>query len=801
MMLTFESSKILLPRVAIAIAILLLAGCSSSEERAQSYYQHGKELLAAKEPRRAEIEFRNAVKYNKNLLPAWQSLAQLDEQLHKWGDLIPDLRSLVELNPNDMTSRIKLGKLLLISGSVDGALRLVNDDKADKQNADLIALRAAILYRLNDTEGAVREAQAALKIDPGNTSAMFVLAGNDYAQGNAKAALDILNNDAMAHRDDLGTQIFRVQVLEKAQDLPQAEALLKKLADLYPQEIAFKKELIRIYLTQQRADDAEKVQRAIVAADPKNVQNQLELTRLLNATKGPAAAQHELESLISAGGDVFPYQTALAQLEFVQGKVPDAVALLKKLIGDTSSSDHVLTAQTDLAQMYLSQKQTDAAAALVDDILKKDGRNTGGLALRASIRMDRNELDGAISDLRQALNDQPRATNLMLLLAVAYERSGSIDLAEKEFADAMKASDFNPTVSLNYVAFLQRRNSVARAEDVLRDLATRWPNNIAVLSALAQVRLARQEWVGAQEVAELIKRLDANPAAADELLGAALAGRNKNEESLGAFQSAYAAAPNAIQPMYALTAAYVRAGENDQAIAFLQSVLKANPSNAAAYVLLGSVQLANKAPDQAQQSFMKAMEQQPTSDVGYKALADFYVTQNNDDEAVKTVRAGLEKVPDSFALQLTLAALQERSGDYEGAISTYQRLNDKDPGSIAVSNNLASLLADHRTDKPSLDQAQALAASLQKSPLPQFKDTLGWVNYREGDYKTALPLLEAAAEGLPKLPLVRYHLGMTYAAVGQTGKAAEQFKMALSQTPDHGLEEKLRTALTKTSTQ
>lgn len=253
--------------------------------------------------------------------------------------------------------------------------------------------------------------------------------------------------------------------------------------------------------------------------------------------------------------------------------------------------------------------------------------------------------------------------------------------------------------------------------------------------------------------------------------------------------------------MYALTAAYVRAGENDKAIAFLQSVLKANPSNAAAYVLLGSVQLANKAPDQAQQSFMKAMEQQPTSDVGYKALADFYVTQNNDDEAVKTVRAGLEKVPDSFALQLTLAALQERSGDYEGAISTYQRLNDKNPGSIAVSNNLASLLADHRTDKPSLDQAQALAASLQKSPLPQFKDTLGWVNYREGDYKTALPLLEAAVEELPKLPLVRYHLGMTYAAVGQTGKAAEQFKMALSQTPDHGLEEKLRTALTKTSTQ
>jgi tetratricopeptide (TPR) repeat protein len=799
-MFEFRRSKVHLPRAAIIAALILLSGCSSPEERAQNYYERGKELLSAKEPRRAEIEFRNAVKYNKKLLPAWQSLAQVDEQLHKWGDLIPDLRGILELSPNDMASRIKLGKLLLISGSVDDALRLVNDDKADKGNADLMALRAAILYRLNDTEGAVREAQAALKVDPDNTSAMFVLAGNDYAHGDTSAALEILNNPAMTRRDDIGTQIFRVQVFEKAQDLPHAEALLQKLTNLYPQEMAFKKELVRLYLIQKRGDDAEKEQRAIVATDPKNVSNQLDLIRLLNTTKGPAAAQQELESLISAGGDIFPYQIALAQLEFTQGKFPDAAALLNKIIDGGSPSDHVITAQLNLAEMELRQKQTDAAAALVADVLKKDGRNTGGLAPRASIRMDHGEFDGAISDLRQALNDQPRATNLMLLLASAYERSGSIDLAEKEFADAMKASNFDPAVSLNYVAFLERRNSVARAEDVLTDLATRWPNNIQVLSALAQVRLTRGEWVGAQQVADAIKRLSANNVVGDELLGAALAGQSKFAQSIEAFQNAYAAAP-VTQPMYGLVAAYITAGKPDQAIAFLQSVLKANPSNAAAYVLLGSVQLANKAPDQARQSFLNAIKQQPKDDAGYKALAELYVAQNNNDEALKTVQSGLKEVPDSFALQMTLAGLLERTGDYEGAISSYQRLHDKDPSSIVVSNNLASLLADYRTDKPSLDEAQALAASLQKSSVPQFKDTLGWVDYRQGNYQAALPLLQSAAEKLPKLALVRYHLGMTYAAMGQTGKAAEQFKMALSQAPDQELEQKIHAALVKTSTQ
>ena len=80
------------PRQALRCASLPwpLAPCGLqlAEERAQSYYEHGMQLLAAHDNKRAEIEFRNAVKYNKKLLPAWQSLAQveeLDAQLERFG--------------------------------------------------------------------------------------------------------------------------------------------------------------------------------------------------------------------------------------------------------------------------------------------------------------------------------------------------------------------------------------------------------------------------------------------------------------------------------------------------------------------------------------------------------------------------------------------------------------------------------------------------------------------------------------------------------------------------------------------
>ena len=795
-------SRANLRHAALAFAVIQLAGCSSSEQRAQNYYEHGKELLAAHDNQRAEIEFRNAVKYNPKLLPAWRSLAEVEELTHNWKILVPALHTILELDPDDMSVRLKLGRLLLVEGAFDDALRLVNDPKvADIQNADLLALKAAILFKLKDSAGAVREAQAAIKIDPDNAGAMFVIAGDDFARGDSRAALEILNSGAMAKRTDVGIELFKLQIFEQTQDLQQAEALLKKLVDLYPNEISFKKELIRLYLFQHRNDDAEKAQRAIAAAAPTDTTAQLDLVRLLNAIRGPAVAHQELDALIKAGGETFPYRIALAQLEFAQGQTADGVALLKTLIGEASSADHVTTAQTLLAEYFLSQKQTDAAAALVSDILKKDARNISGLKLRAAMRMDAGQLEPAIADLRQALNDQPRATDLMLMLAAAYEKSGSIDLAEKEFADATRTSNFDPSVSLSYVTFLQRRGSVAHAEDVLVDLANRWPKNVQVLSALAQIRLSRQEWVGAQDVAEAIQRLGTNRTLADELKGVALAGRNKFDESIVALEDASASAPNAVQPMYALVQTYLRAEKPDKAISFLQSVLKANPSNIEAYVLLGSVQLTNKAPDQAELNFKTAIEKGPKNPIGYRALSDFYVLQKKNAEALNVTRAGLKEQPDNFMLRLALAGILESTGEYETAISEYEKLLQTNPNSIIVANNLASLLADRRTDKASLDRAQVLAAELRKSPLPQFKDTLGWVSYRQGDYKTAVQLLEDAAQTLPNLALVHYHLGMSLVAAGQPDKASGQFKTALGQAPDHDLEEKIRAALTKIGTQ
>jgi Tfp pilus assembly protein PilF len=115
---------------------------------------------------------------------------------------------------------------------------------------------------------------------------------------------------------------------------------------------------------------------------------------------------------------------------------------------------------------------------------------------------------------------------------------------------------------------------------------------------------------------------------------------------------------------------------------------------------------------------------------------------------------------------------------------------------MIIANNLATLLAEHRTDKASMERANSVAVLLMKTQIPQFKDTLGWVSYRRGNYSEAVTLLEGAVAELPNIPAVHYHLAMCYLAIGQHTKASEHFNKARELAPhDTELKSKIDAAL------
>jgi tetratricopeptide (TPR) repeat protein len=184
------------------------------------------------------------------------------------------------------------------------------------------------------------------------------------------------------------------------------------------------------------------------------------------------------------------------------------------------------------------------------------------------------------------------------------------------------------------------------------------------------------------------------------------------------------------------------------------------------------------------QSFKEAVARQPKDPIGYGALSDLYVRQKSFDAAGNVLQVALKELPGNVNLRLSFAGLQILKGDHDAAIGQYETILKDQPDSLVAINNLVSLLLDYRSDKESLDRASSLSEALKNSNIPQFQDTLGWAQYRRGDYKSSIPTLESAAAKSPNLAAIHYHLGMSYAAAGQPEKATEQLKIASTLEPD-----------------
>src|SRR5262249_12996026 len=160
---------------------------------------------------------------------------------------------IVGIVPSDVSARLKLGKLLLRAGSPSEAEGLVNAGlEIDGRNADLHALKAAISYKLSDQTGARREAQTALALDPTNADAVMVLATDRFERGDAKGALSLFQNPLVAHAKSLennfGFQLMKIGLFGQTGDLKSAEAGLKNLAELNPQESGYRKLLVNFYI-------------------------------------------------------------------------------------------------------------------------------------------------------------------------------------------------------------------------------------------------------------------------------------------------------------------------------------------------------------------------------------------------------------------------------------------------------------------------------------------------------------------------------------------------------------------------
>jgi len=770
-------TKSLAKTLLVSVAFFGLIACSSPEEVKQNHLENGMELLEEKDYVKASIEFRNALQIDDRFVPAWYGMSLVEDHNEEWGKVIVLLRKVVELEPTHLDAQVRLGTMMMMIGQLDTAVE-VSDTALllDNQNAEVLALKAAVLLKLDDNESAIEFANKALTIEPGNISAVQVLAAERFTKRDFDGALSYINQSNVDISQSKDLLLISILIYETKGDVEKAEESFRQLIEAFPDDQEVRTAFVRFYVTHENVDAAEAEIRKIAERDPTNFEKNIDVVRFLNTYRGGAAAEEELTSLIQRGTDVVRFQLALSDFHLINGDRDKATDMLEKIVDRTGSSEDGLIARGKLAEMALSNGEIERASEIVEQILEIDAVNVSALEMRGSIFLQQNEYDKAIQDLRIVLSESPESVRGSLLLSRAYELTGSIELADDTLADAVRFSENDESVSISYANFLLKQNAPERAEDLVVTALNSQPNSLPLLRSLAQIRLVRQDWMGAQQVADAITQMEGGENISAEISGMVSAGQSDFDQSISAFRDVYNQASVKNRPLASLIGAYIRAGKIDEAETFLNGLLSENENNYQALLLLGQIHMNNSKNDDAIALFEKAISIEPESDPAFMNLASFYIGQNDLDAAKNALDRGFESVDNKARLQMVKANIYERERDFEGAIRVYEEMYAENAVTDIVVNNLASLLSEHRSDAASMDRALELAVRFRQSVIPHFKDTLGWIYYKTGDIQAATSVLQDVVEQLPTNVHFRYHLGMSYMAGQRDAAAAREFE-------------------------
>jgi len=777
-------------------ALLFLAACESPEEKAETFYQSGLELLAAGDPERAALEFRNVFDYNGEHQDARRQLAEILRARGDMSGAFGQYLRLVEQYPELPDARFAMAEMAIAGQQWEEAERhgrraLELDPLAEKADAVRVSLdfRQASVDGDDQAQGKLAiEARALVEADPNDILSRRVLIAYAITQNNPAGALDDIDAAIAYNPDDLTYYIIKIQALSEQDEIGD---LLRQMYTQFPENSEVQQSLISYYIQRQDFAGAESFLRDLAGDDTSAPEGFVPVIQLLERTQGRDAARAELQRLADANPDNTEnrtfYQALLAGYAFDDGKRDAAIADMQAIVDAAEPGDQTRRIKGTLATMLLTTGNQVGARALVEEVLTEDASNVTALKLRAQMLIDGDQPGDAIIDLRRALDQTPRDTSIILLLAAAHERNGNTQLQGERLATAVEVSGSGVRESLLYADFLIRQGREQAARSVLADARNTNPGNLDILAQSARLALADNAIGVVRGIIADLEKLQDQPRASEllqSLRTATLLNQDRLDEGLALLQQQAdeAGTPNAV---FAVLQTQLRAGKLDAARAYLDARLAEAPQDPNLRLMNAALLLSEGDEAASEAELRSIVDENPNA---VNAINQLYVQlrrTGKPDAAREVLRTGLAANPEAPRLLLFEAGDLEQAGDIEGAIAIYEKLYALNSSNVTIANNLASLLSAFRDDAETLERAAAVARRLRGTDVPPFQDTYGWIAYRQGNYEEALTYLEPAAAGLPDNPLVQYHLGMTYVALERKDEAIAALTRAVELAGDN----------------
>ncbi len=779
-MKTMKKKSALLPLL-IAASALTLAACASPEQRLEKYNRSGERFLEDGKLGMANVQFLNALKIDEQNVEALLGLKAIAEKKGDYNQMFGLLQRLNRIDGKNVRVRLDLAKLYLLGNEPADALDLADALIAeDAKNAEALAVKAAILFRLGNSAEAVDFATRSLALDPKIADAVAVLASDRVKEKDYEGALAIL--DASIAKDGSASvlQLLRVQVLTALGRTDDVRAAYLKLVEENPEDANYRRLYVTALLEKGQLKEARAQLAEVARLLPKQNEAKLDVVRIDYRIGGRAAADETFKKLIADNPDEPDLKFAFGAFLREQKDAAAAERIYADIAGRKGAElDEVLRAQNEIAAMRIVAGKRAEAEAIVAEILEKDARDIGALTKRAGFKIDANDIDGAVADLRLVVNDNPDSWPARLLLAAAFEQKGDLNLAESEFAQAVENAKRAARPSHLFARYLIRQDKKDRALKVLTDSLGVEPGDEDNLKLLAALRLDSQDWRGAEEAAKALAEVNKDDAIVSSILGAAYSGLKDYAGAIDALTKEHEQRPLTARPLANLIQAYIDAGRVADAETFLKETIARNSASYDARVLLAQIERQSGKSADAIETLKAAAASEPLRAEAYEAMYGVLAVEGRRAEAGAVIEQALSALPDNDGLQILKADHLIAERRFDDAIAIYETILARRPTDLIVANNLASLLSE-RDDAASLKRAGAVSVALKDAQNPYFLDTYGWAQFRAGDKAAGLAALEKAAAAAPAVVDIRYHYGIALLESGDAARGRAELEAVVA---------------------
>ncbi len=694
------------------------------------------------------------------------------------------------------TQRARTGRALerakgdLVAQRMDEAeIEYLNVLKADHLNPQAIA-GLGILYMDEGRVGrSIPFLVEAKQLQPDNREVRLRLGQYFLASGENQRALDE-GNFLLAHEpgdEDASLLLARAAIGPKG-----ADELRRRLAALPAAAAGGPAVLLALGTLEFRAGrlaEAEALLLRARTAAPSSVNVSVALGALDQARNDQAGA----DAAFARAAELAPDQPAIG-LRYAQCKIQGGDRQAGKDLLDriTAKFPAFLPARLLRAQLAAEDGKYDESEAMIAKILARDSTYPDAMLLTGRLLLARHDPPGAVAQLEKTERIYSKSPEVEYQLAEAYLAAGSTEKASVSLSRAVAlAPNYTDAILLGAQTDMDQ-GDFGPALVSLKDMVQKRPDLTRARLMLAEAYLGAQEPDSALAVYRAMAA--ALPKDPRPLLLEGLVRERQGDrvEARRLFAAALALAPGYSPVLQREIALDIEEKRYDAARRGAEELIGKDPKLPEAQILLGRVFAAQKAWPEAEAALQKAIQLQPEDPAAYLILARIYTAAGEDKKARADLEAIIAKNPRETQALMLLAGIATQAGDYAGAANDYARILAVAPGSGPALNNLAWLCADKLGQ---LDRGAGLAkrARIALPRDPRVADTLGWILYRQGNYREAASFLAEGAANLPAEREIQFHLGMTYFMLGEEGASRVALDRALQPGPDFpGMEEARR---------